>query len=351
MLNPAFDTIIAADPEDRLGLFNATATRLGTTPQNVEKDFWVSWTLDALFNGLPPSGPRLLFKGGTSLSKAYGLISRFSEDIDVTVFRQDLGEGASIEDLQALSGNKRRLWLDHLRDTCAAFIQGALREQLAVIAAGAAKRAGLASTAFAITIDAADQDGQSLLVAYPSVTEPDDYIPPTVKIESGARSALDPNTSRTLRAYVDADAPDLDLTVPNVTTVNPERTFWDKVLILHGLRNAFDAKGILRGEGQRVSRHYYDLYRMLQDPDLATTIADAKLSEDCAIHAKLFFNRPDANLDAARPPTWALSPHDGMVQRLAGDYALMQRMVFGQAPPFGDLLEQIAALEIRLNQN
>ncbi|WFE73957.1 nucleotidyl transferase AbiEii/AbiGii toxin family protein [Halomonas sp. M1] len=80
MMNSAFDQVIAADDETRRGLYATTAQRLGTTPQNVEKDFWVCWTLDALFNGLADR-PRLLFKGGTSLSKGFGLIKRFSEVI------------------------------------------------------------------------------------------------------------------------------------------------------------------------------------------------------------------------------------------------------------------------------
>lgn len=94
-MNSAYDTILSADAGARAGLFTATAQRIGTTPQNVEKDFWVCWTLDALFNGLP-EGPRLLCKGGTLLSKGFGLIRRFSEDIDVTVFRDDLGEAYSV---------------------------------------------------------------------------------------------------------------------------------------------------------------------------------------------------------------------------------------------------------------
>lgn len=81
MMNPNFNTIIQASDEERRGLFLTAAARLGTAVQNIEKDFWVCWTLDALFNGLPPGSPRRLFKGGTSLSKAFGLISRFSEDI------------------------------------------------------------------------------------------------------------------------------------------------------------------------------------------------------------------------------------------------------------------------------
>jgi hypothetical protein len=76
-VNPDFNRLLAEPTGDRLGVFLATARRLGTTVQNVEKDFWVCWTLDALFNGLQPDGPRLLFNGGTSLSKGHGLIERF----------------------------------------------------------------------------------------------------------------------------------------------------------------------------------------------------------------------------------------------------------------------------------
>lgn len=107
-MNRNFIEFISASTEDRRDAFLGTARRLGTTLENVEKDFWVCWILDSLFNGLSPGGPRLLFKGGTSLSKAFGLISRFSEDIDITVFRDDLGQPASIEELEAVTGKRRR---------------------------------------------------------------------------------------------------------------------------------------------------------------------------------------------------------------------------------------------------
>ncbi len=86
-MNPEFDRLLTFPVDDRRGLFVATAARLGTTMQNVEKDFWVCWALDALFNGLTADGPRLLFNSGTSLSKGYGLIERFSEDIDIGISR------------------------------------------------------------------------------------------------------------------------------------------------------------------------------------------------------------------------------------------------------------------------
>lgn len=105
MSTEAYAQVIEAPRRDRRDLFLTTALRLGTPLGNVEKDFWVCWTLDVLYHRVPSGGPRLLFKGGTSLSKAYDLIQRFSEDIDVTVFRNDLGQPASMDELEARSGS------------------------------------------------------------------------------------------------------------------------------------------------------------------------------------------------------------------------------------------------------
>src|SRR6516165_7335826 len=123
-MNPGFRNVLSASQADRRDLFVGAGNRLGTAEQNVEKDFWVSWTLDALFNSPVTEGPRLLFKGGTSLSKGYGLIERFSEDIDITVFREDIGQPASVEELEALSGKKRTARLESIRAACQEYING-----------------------------------------------------------------------------------------------------------------------------------------------------------------------------------------------------------------------------------
>lgn len=202
-MNRNFDTIIQAADEERRGLFLTTAARLGTAVQNVEKDFWVCWTLDVLFNGLPLDGPRLLFKGGTSLSKAYGLISRFSEDIDITVFRADLGEPAEPDELEALSGKQRRIRLERIRDACQQYIGGDLAMQLHAIAAKL-----LPADRFWLELDQDDSDQQTLLLWYPTVTAaPDDYIRAAVKIEAGAKSALDPHEAVAVSPYVASDLP------------------------------------------------------------------------------------------------------------------------------------------------
>lgn len=346
-MNPAFDQIIAASDEDRLGLFTATAQRLGTTPQNVEKDFWVCWVLDALFNGRKPDAPRLLFKGGTSLSKGFGLIRRFSEDIDVTIFRDDIGAPASIADLEALSGKKRKAALQAIEAAGAEYIQGPLRDTLQEIIAATAERTGLAPDRF--DLRPSEDEAQTLLLTYPAATPADAYVRSIVKIESGAKSALDPNSAKRITPYVDDDFRGADLSVTNVVTVDAERTFWDKVVILHGLRRWYDIRKELKGGGQRISRHYYDVHLMMGSPEGRRAMEDAALGTDCVAHARMFFNRPDFDLATAEPPTFALSPEGAMYDDLARDYALMRTMIFGDAPPFEEVLESVYELERILN--
>jgi len=349
-MTQGYDAFLAAAANDRRDAFIAAGRRLGAGEHNIEKDFWVCWTLDALFNRLPAGGPRLLFKGGTSLSKAFGLISRFSEDIDITVFREDLGEGASVEALEAMSGKKRKEKLDAIRDACQAHIGGPLLTQLAGLLTTSLAQASIATGGARVEIDAADDGRQTLLLWYPSVTAATDgYIRPAVKIESGAKSALDPHHPVTIRPYVAAEVDGIDLAVANVTTVDAERTFWDKVVILHGLRHWFEKRGELRGGGQRVSRHYYDLHRLLSENVAAKALADADLGRDCVRHARMFFNSPDLKLATAEPGSFLLSPTDPMLDPLRRDYVAMTGMIFGEAPAFEAVVASIAELETRLN--
>src|ERR1019366_3856367 len=260
-MNPGFSEFLRAAPRDRRDVFLGAATRLGTPEQNVEKDFWVAWTLDVLFNGLRAGHPRFLFKGGTSLSKAYGLISRFSEDIDITVFREDLGQGASVHELEALSRKKRQARLDAIKDPCRQYLQNTLAQQFEEVVQGTLAESNIETNVPSVVVDPDDPDGQTLLFWYPAVTAGrDEYIRPAVKIESGAKSALDPHENLTIVPYVSDEVPRLAIRAEHVTTVAAERTFWDKIVILHGLRKWFESRGTLRARGQRVSRHYYDVH-------------------------------------------------------------------------------------------
>jgi hypothetical protein len=350
-MNAAFSTVIAASDDERRDLFLTTAQRLGTAVQNVEKDFWVCWTLDALFNGLAEDSPRLLFKGGTSLSKSFALIDRFSEDVDITVFRSDLGEGASVQDLEALSGKKRRARLDAIKEACQAFIGGNLLRDLREVAVAAMTAGRVPEHRYRLELDTADVDQQTLLFWYPAATATaNDYVRSAVKIEGGAKSALDPNVTSAVEPYAAADLPNTDLTVGGITTVEAQRTFWDKVVILHGLRHWFDHRGQLRHSGQRISRHYYDVFRLLQSPTGRASETDRQLGEDCARHARMFFNTADFDLDQAVPGTLSLAPSPSMRDALERDYNAMAGMIMGPVPAFTEVMAAIADLEQRLNE-
>lgn len=344
MTTDDYRQVIAASPRDRLDLFLTAANRLGAPIGNIEKDFWVCWTLQTLYHRLPENRPRLLFKGGTSLSKAYDLIQRFSEDIDITVFREDLDQAATVEDLKALSNKQRRRRLDAIRDTCRAYIVGPLKDGLA--AALAEDTGGLGH----VDVDADDPDGQTLLIWYPEV-EPRDgtYVRPAVRIESGAKSALDPHRHVVIRPYIADDVPDLDLAVSEVTTIDPDRTFWDKVVIVHGLRRWYERRGVLRQEGQRVSRHYYDLHCLIASDIGRTALANLELAADCVRHARMFFNRPDYDLASAAPGSFAIAPMGGMIDALRRDYGNTVAMIFGSPPTFDEILASVVALDATAN--
>lgn len=351
-MTPGFQDIIAATEADRRDLFLSTSMRLGTPIQNIEKDFWVCWVLDLLFNDAGEGEPRLLFKGGTSISKSHGLISRFSEDIDITVFREDLGQDVDVEELEGLSGKKQRAHLNAIKEACKGYITSTLNTRLAASIESAFEKAGLPYNPSAVTLDPDDPDQQTLLIAYPSVSaQPGDYNPPTVKIEAGAKSALDPHRATTVTPYLAEDVQNLMLNVTNVVTIDAERTFWDKVVILHGQRRWYERRGELRRQGQRVSRHYYDIYRLLSSDVGQRAERDVDLAKDCARHARMFFNSSDLDLATAHPGTFALSPLPDMETQLRRDYAAMAGMIFGEIPAWDDVMETVRQFEARLNKS
>ena len=193
MTEDAFASFLALPDRDRRDVFAAAANRLDTVPVYVEKDFWVCLVLDALFNRLPAGHPKLLFKGGTSLSKAFGLIRRFSEDIDLVVHRDALGFAGERDPTTAagLSNKRRSALFDELAGACGAYVLDDLKAALTGLMGGLTEGC-------AIGPDPDDAGGQTLLVAYPTLYPGGDasYVPPRVKIEAGARSALEPGVRR-----------------------------------------------------------------------------------------------------------------------------------------------------------
>ena len=144
-----------------------------------------------------------------------------------------------------------------------------------------------------LALDEDDPDRQTILFWYPSATaHQEGYVRPAVKIEAGAKSALDPHQTVTIQPFIADEIPEVSLAVTNVTTVVPGRSFWGKVVMLHGLRRRNEKRGVLRHQGQRVSRHYYDVHSMVLSGKLEGTFSDFDLGLDCVRHARMFFGAP-----------------------------------------------------------
>lgn len=340
-MNKAFETFLMRPDQERRDIFDAAAERMDTLATHVEKDFWTCRVLDGIYHGLSSDHPRLLFKGGTSLSKSFNVIHRFSEDIDVVVFRDDLGFIDHRDPTRKDIGRKAR---DRLTNELKQAASDCICNTLS---AGLSKLFEQCE----IVEDEDDVDRSTLLVQYPSLyeTKSDAYVAPRVKIEGGARSALDPHAAQSITPYIQNELGEEDFTIDGVLTLAPERTLLEKALILHGWHCGYRDQGRLPNDRHRLSRHYYDIGMMAK-----TDIADRALENQILLdhvrgHTLAFFRRSWMKLEEARPGSFHLSPQDELATLLIRDYEAMQGMILGEVPPFEDILRAIADLETRLN--
>ena len=345
MNGKTFATVLSLPEQDRKGIFDQASTRLRGKANYMEKDFWVCLVLDVLYHQLPGGHPRLLFRGGTSLSKAFGLIRRFSEDVDLTVYRGDLGFADQRDPTIAdISNTKRKALFEELRAACSAYVLGDLKDALA-------ERLDKVAPGCRVAADESDGTEQALLVRYPSLYPEDDdrYVSPQVKLEGGARSALTPSRPRSVAPYIADDLPEHELRVDGIDTIAPERTFLDKLLVLHGLHCGYREKDRLPQANSRVSRHYYDFAAISTTETGAAALADRGLLDDVREHSMIAFRQAWKRLDEAVPGTVRLAPQPELRAVLEQDYAAMRGMMLGDAPDFGWVVEQIQTAEAAIN--
>ena len=331
--------------EDRRDAFARAAAEVGTQPHNVEKDYWICAVLGCLFEEpTPKDWPLLAFRGGTSLSKAYNRIRRFSEDIDIAISRPSLGESISLDELEALSPTKRRERLDKIETTGARFVDKVARKRIS------ARLEALGQDGSKVSLDPLDK--LTLRAPYAPIVLPrDPYILPTVRIEFTVRAALKPVEARTITPYVtqaSSDAP-YRMQVRGVRTIQPSRTFWDKVLITHEINQRHLQKKSLPDENQRISRHYYDLWRLLKDNVVPFNDTQLRRLEDCRRHSQLFYGDEGIDLSGARPGTLNIVPHKDLWPDLKADYGQMQVMVFEPMPNFSDMMAFLKTKQDELN--
>lgn len=308
-----------------------------------EKDFWVCWLLGKVF--ATPDIPTLIFKGGTSLSKAYALIDRFSEDIDLAFDRAALGFEGDRDPLQISGVNARNRVLDELTEASRAVIRDAF-----VPALESAVGAALSGTPNMVV----DLPGQVVTFAYPQAFDAeeygaDDYVLPSVKLELGARSDQYPAEERGIRSYAAEHFPDL-FSAPacTVRTLAAERTFWEKATILHVEPNRPLES---RATGwQRLSRHAYDLVMMSERGVADRAIARIDLLPAVCDHKAAFFSRGWAEYQTAKSGSLRLMPRDEFAGAMRRDYRAMREMFFSEPPAWERILAELQSLEVRINE-
>jgi hypothetical protein len=253
---------------------------------------------------LPSDHPKLLFKGGTSLSKGYNLIQRFSEDVDFTVFQP----ASASTDSQT-----RKKRIAQLEAFASEYIANQLKDCLEVIAK-------TLSPECRISLDSIDQS--TLLFYYPSlfINSGLEYIQPRVKLEGGGKSALDPNELKTIRPFISSILGDWNFWIPNIVTISSERTFWDKVLILHGWHCGYRDENRLPSDSQRLSRHYYDVAMIYRSEVGKTAAKNTGLRDDVRNHTIEYFKRSWMKLEEAVPGSMRLIPEGKLLKSLQVDY-------------------------------
>lgn len=330
------DAFLQLSAEDRRLLCEEAAGRRGLPAPVIEKDFWVCWTLRELFR-LPNWDGQLTFKGGTSLSKGWGIIARFSEDIDVTISRAFLGFGDE-------TMNKSQ-W-KKLRDTCPPHVQ----EQ--ILPALAKRFQELMPGDFQWRLvpadEAEDATRLTLLFYYPTVfAGTSGYVTPTVRLEFGGRTDTEPIETPTITPCIAEDFPVL---LPNSSfkarTVAARRTFWEKAMLLHEekLRPAEQQRK------PRLARHYYDLYCLIEHGVARQAVEDEGLFQRVAEHRQLVFGLKWVNYSTLRRGSLNMIPSMEQLPDWLADYAAMREAMFFDDPPaFDEILQVVKVFQDKFN--
>ncbi|MFZ4693795.1 MAG: nucleotidyl transferase AbiEii/AbiGii toxin family protein [Verrucomicrobiia bacterium] len=330
---------------ERRVVFTEAAERLQIMTVIVEKDFWVCWMLGLLF-GREKWSETLVFKGGTALSKVFGIIRRFSEDIDLSVSPTALGISEAKAD-RAVSRRQRDQWMKTLEEACGRWVTEQLqteleREIFAVLGQRTDRKTWLAFESDPVT------HSPVLYFNYPTTLEAGaPYIHRSVKFEFGSLTNQRPVGRHRVQPWLSSVLPaPLAEVGCDVVALEVERAFWEKATILHAEYHR-DLATPMPGN---YSRHYADVAAMANRPEIERTLTDDVLREQVVAWKARFFARSWARYDLAKTGTFRLVPPAAREPELARDYQEMRDMFLDAPVSFDVILETLRRLEARINR-
>ena len=334
------ETFLKLSPGDKREALAVAAAASGRPIHLLDKDVWLVWILDVLFRA--PFGEHLVFKGGSSLSKGYQIISRFSEDVDLTydirVLAPDL-VGSGLDPLPPSHSQEKR-WTKEIRTRLPVWINEAVLPRIS------GELADQALTAMLST------EGEKVFFEYTPLAAGSGYVRPVVMLEFGARSTGEPWESRLITSDAAPSVEGVAFPIATARVMRPERTFWEKATAIH----VFCEQGEFRGS-ERFARHWHDLTRLDRGGVASEAITDRALALAVAKHKSMFFSEKNVagewiDYVAAVSGGLRLVPGDKALTHLSLDYARMldDGLLLDDAEPFEQLLDQCRDIEARANK-
>ena len=329
---------------ERALYFEQTSFRRSLHPAIMEKDFWVCWLLGLLFSDAE-FNQVIVFKGGTSLSKVFGVIQRFSEDIDLSLAPAYLGVSED-EAAEITSRTQRDAWMERLQKRCETIVRDrihpAIENRIRQLL-GPGPREG-SWTEFVLD----SETGSPIILFHYPVTQASGfaYLPRKVKMEFGSLTDQRPVGKHQMRPWI---AEELENSFQDwqceVVALELERSYWEKATILHAEYHRAPANRM----PVRFSRHYADMASLTRHPETRTTVNRDDIRERVVAWKNRFFPRSWARYDLAEPRTFRLVPPADRIAELQTDYAAMRDMYMMNPLAFDDVLRILAELEVTIN--
>lgn len=341
------DRFLEKPQELRRRICEEAEAELNLPAASLEKDFWVCWILGKLYS-IPEWSQNLTFKGGTSLSKCWDLIRRFSEDIDIVIDKGFLGFGGSESPEEAPSNKKKKKRLVDLKH----ITHKRIHEELAPILEEKIASTLHESDSWELTTASIteDPDGQTLLFRYPSVLDGgESYIRRVVKIEMGARSDNEPVQEENIHPYLFDVFPDiLGPSNVSVRALAPERTFWEKTMLLHEERYRPPTKR----HRPRMARHYYDLWCLVKKGIGDRAVERQDIFERTAVHRQIYFRWSWMDYSTLKKGKLRIVPGVDQEAEWRRDYDAMQgEMFYGDVPSFDEVLQVVGDFQQSFNRD